>query len=368
MNPPERTCPPERVKTDDSLRTERINADRVLAETRVRLEETADGVIERARENADAVLDAAREKADSTLEAAVKPAPASHAIARERAIEDKALELERAAADGILSRQREEQTKLLAALLPLERQKTDRHLLTERARSDDAVAHRDDFMGMVGHDLRDLLGGIAGHARLLAKQASDSDEGRRTVAGMAHIDRYVARMNRLIGDLLDVVSIDAGKLAVHCQQGDVNLLITEAVEAFAHVAQEKGISLAAESSEPSLPANFDRERLLQVFANLVSNAIKFTERGGAVTVRGERTGNEIHISVEDTGAGISSESLEAVFERFWQVGKNPQRGLGLGLYISRYIVNAHGGRIWVESKRGAGSAFLFTIPSPVVQA
>jgi signal transduction histidine kinase len=363
MNPPERKSPPERANTDDSLRTERVNTDRVLAETRARREDTADEVVERAREDADAVLSAAREKADAALEAAVTLGPASHAIARDRAIEDKALEDERTTADATLAREREEQTKLLAALLPLERQKTDRHLLTERARSDDAVAHRDDFMGMVSHDLRDLLGGIAVHARLLAKQASNSDEGRRTVAGMARIDRYVARMNRLIGDLLDVVSIDAGKLAIHAQQGDINVLITEAVEAFGHIAQEKGIYLAAESIEPSLPANFDRERLLQVFANLVSNAIKFTERGGTVTVRGERAGDEIRISVEDTGAGISNESLEAVFERFWQVGKNPKKGLGLGLYISRYIVNAHGGRIWVVSKLGAGSAFSFTVPS-----
>ena len=153
-----------------------------------------------------------------------------HSVSAERAGEDEALKDERAAADESLRREREEQTRTLAALLPLEREKTDRSLLTERTRSDDAVAHRDDFMGMISHDLRDLLGGIANNAKLLSIQASESDEGRRTVAGMARIERYVARMSRLIGDLVDVVGIEAGKLAIHPQRSDAAELITEAVE------------------------------------------------------------------------------------------------------------------------------------------
>jgi signal transduction histidine kinase len=172
----------------------------------------------------------------------------------------------------------------------------------------------------------------------------------------------VARMNRLIGDLVDVVSIDAGKLAVRRESGDVTELITEAVDAFGNAARDKGISLESATSGASVPVVFDRERMLQVLANLITNAIKFTARGGVVTVRGEDAEEELRVSVLDTGTGIPADILEMVFERFWQVGKNDRRGLGLGLYISRSIVDAHGGRIWAESTLGIGSAFHFTIP------
>ncbi len=353
----------ERDNTDESLRTERKNTDRVLEESRTHIEETADAIVERAREQADAVLDTARDRADDKLGRTEAGAQVRDAVARERAGEDEALKDERAAADESLRRERKQQARTLAALLPLEREKTDRYLLTERARSDDAVAYRDDFMGIVSHDLRNLLGGIAANATLLSKHAPESDEGGKTAATTDRIQRYVARMNRLIGDLVDVVSIDAGKLAVDAQRSDATELITEAVEVFAHAAREKGISLEFETSDPSLPAVFDRDRMLQVLANLIANAIKFTAQGGVVKVRAERAGAELHVSVLDTGTGISEDMLEAVFERFWQVGKNDQRGLGLGLYISKCIVAAHGGRIWAESKLGVGSAFHFTIPT-----
>ena len=156
------------------------------------------------------MLDKAREKADDKLDAAKAGVAARAAVAIERAGEDEALKEDRAAADASLRRERDEQARPLTVLLPLEREKTDLYLLTERARSDDALAHRDDFLGIVSHDLRNLLGGIAGNAALLSKQASKSDEGRRTTATAQRIERYVARMNRLIGDLGDVVSIEAG--------------------------------------------------------------------------------------------------------------------------------------------------------------
>jgi signal transduction histidine kinase len=234
-------------------------------------------------------------------------------------------------------------------------------LLTERIRSDDALAHRDDFMGMVSHDLRNLLQSVFLSATVLTEEASASDEGRRTVAGMKRIQRYVARMNGLIGDLVDVVSIDAGKLAIRPRRGDAVALLTEAAGAFALAASEKGISLELETVEPTLMAEFDHDRMLQVLANLITNAIKFTPQGGRIVVRGERAGDALHVSVRDTGTGIPGDMLEAVFERFWQVGKNDRRGLGLGLYISKCIVDAHGGRIWIESKLGEGATFYFTM-------
>jgi signal transduction histidine kinase len=103
--------------------------------------------------------------------------------------------------------------------------------------------------------------------------------------------------------------------------------------------------------------------MLQVLANLITNSIKFTAQGGSIWVRAERAGDELRFSISDTGAGIPDHMLEAVFERFWQVDKNDRRGLGLGLYISRCIVEAHRGRIWAESRLGEGSRFWFTLPA-----
>ncbi|MDP2341818.1 MAG: HAMP domain-containing sensor histidine kinase [Deltaproteobacteria bacterium] len=348
-----KTQQPERKLTDESLRTERSNTDQAMAERSDTTE--TDELLERARAEADAALSTARELADQL------GVQLPGRVARGRAVEDEQLVDRRAAADESLRLERETLASL-AALLPLEREKTDRFLLTERRRSDDALANRDDFMGMVSHDLRNLLSGIVLEATLVTDTATNSEEGRHTVIGMKRIQRYVARMNRLIGDLVDVVAIDAGKLAIHRERRDAAVLITEAVDAFSRQASDKSIALQAKSAQPALPAAFDHERMLQVLANLIGNAIKFTPASGRIAVDALLKGEDLHLCVTDTGAGIPNDMLESVFERFWQVGKNDRRGLGLGLYISRCIVDAHGGKVWAESTIGVGSAFHVTLP------
>jgi len=206
------------------------------------------------------------------------------------------------------------------------------------------------------------LSGIVMNATDLTAVAKAHDGGERTVAGMQRIQRYAARMNRLIGDLVDIVSIDAGKLSMRPETADATALLVEVVEAFSAAAEEKGISLVSDLVERPLFAAFDHDRLMQVLANLITNAIKFTPRGGNISVRGERSTDELHLWVCDDGCGIERALLGAVFERFWQVGDNDRRGLGLGLYISKCIVDAHGGRIWAESGLGQGSEFHLTIP------
>ena len=362
MEPPSAKPRPERKRTDESLRAERKNTDDALEQARTRTQAAADAVVERARGQADAVLETARDKAGAKLTGTRSGPLAREALSEQRAGEDEALHDERAAADETLRRERAEDLRALAALLPLERQNTDRYLLTERARSDEAVSHRDDFLGIVSHDLRNLLAGIAASARLLAHNYGDSEAGKDAVSTVERIQRYAARMNGLIGDLIDVASIDAGKLAVRPSAVNAAELIAEAVDAFAHAAQAKGVSLQYERTEGALPATLDQNRVLQVLANLITNAVKFTDPGGAVTVRAAHTVDSLCVCVLDTGIGIPEHMLESVFERFWQAGKNDRRGVGLGLYISKCIVEAHGGRIWAESKVGAGSAFHFTIP------
>jgi signal transduction histidine kinase len=346
---------PDREQTDESLRTERQNVDKALRDRQSDAERDADVIVVRARQTADAVLVAARDEADQGRGHA-----ATATISATRVREDAAVQDEREAADTALEHERSESHAVMARLLPFEREKTDRYLLTERIRSDADVAHRDDFLGIVSHDLRNLLSGIALSADLLIDHASASEEGAQAIEAATRIQRYSARMNRLIGDLLDVASIDAGTLAVTRSAGDIAAVIEEAVDLFRALALAKNISLVSTDVRPQ-PASFDHDRMIQVLANLITNAVKFTAPGGTIALTNAHTADGIVIAVRDTGMGIPSDKLETVFERFWQVGKQDRRGVGLGLYISKCIVQAHGGRIWVESKLGEGSTFSFSV-------
>jgi len=359
---------PEREQTDESLRAERANTDRALAERQATVEEEADLIVQRARQEADAVLATARDKADGRATSGAAAAGARASVAGERALEDQTLRLERAVADEAVQLERAESAALLSTLLPLEREKTDRYLLTERVRSDDALSHRDDFLGIVSHDLRNLLGGIVLTATRLTKRAAGDSDKQDTVTDAARIQRYAARMNRLIGDLVDVASIDAGKLAVTPAQGDWALLLAESVEMFQGAALAKNISLAVEGDRSPLLAAFDHERLLQVLANLVGNAMKFTPDGGHISLRADRAGDQIAFEITDSGCGVPAGMLDSIFQRFWQVGTNDRRGLGLGLYISRCIIEAHGGKIWAESEPGRGCTVRFTVPAAAAAA
>jgi len=349
---------PERANTDDSLRAERLDIDGALKGDVAAAERSADDVIDQAREVADAVVGEARLKADRESPPA-HPA-ASDAVGEERAEADRVLRVERAAADGALEGERKVQADTLATLLVHERAATDAYLLTERDRADDAVAHRDDFLGMVAHDVRNLLDGVVLNLALLQSSAGEPEP--QVAAAATRIRRYVARMNRLIGDLVDVTSIDAGKLAIVPVEGDAAALVLEATDTFQSAAREKGVALSADIPETPLRVPFDHDRLLQVFANLITNAIKFTPSGGQIAIRAEAPRGLIRFSVSDTGEGIPARMLEAIFERFWQVGQNDRRGMGLGLYISKSIVDAHHGRIWAESELGQGTRVCFTLP------
>lgn len=322
-----------------------------------------DRVVSRARARADEVLTQAREKADDTLEAAGPGGrPGRKVVEKEREREDSVLQAERDAADALLQREREGQEQLLETLLVTERANTDRYLLTERGRSDDAIAHRDDFLGMVSHDLRNHLNVINLTAGVLSAQAPDNPEGRRQLDGMKRIQRHVAHMGRLVGDLVDVVSIEAGRLSIRPAPRDAARLLAEAVASMAASAAEKNIELSVEGRGQPLPGEFDSQRMLQVLTNLLSNAIKFTPPGGVVVVRGQSTADELRLSVRDSGPGVPAAMQQAVFERFWQVNHNDQRGLGLGLYISRSIVEGHGGTIRLDSTPGHGATFTCIIP------
>lgn len=353
---------PERAKTDKNLDIERRNADQALAEQKAAVEADADRVLALAREHADAVLHAARDNADDRLQAA-KPAPAVRAvIEQERKLEDIAVENERTAADEALQQEREQNERDLLALLPLERKSTDRSLSTERVHSDEAVAHRDDVLAMVSHDLRDLLGAIASSSALILRTAVPGDSGDPTRTGAQRIQRYVERMKRLIDDLTDVARIDSGQLSLRPTPGNLAPLISEAIIALRGAATSKELALDMPYCDEPIHSIFDADRVMQVLTNLVANAIKFTPPGGRIRVECSHTNDMARISVSDTGPGIAPDLLEAIFERFRQGEHSERRGLGLGLYISRKLIEAQHGKIWAENTPGCGTTVSFTLP------
>jgi signal transduction histidine kinase len=221
-----------------------------------------------------------------------------------------------------------------------------------------AIRDRDDVMGVVAHDLRNPLGIVLMNAAHLRRTVAEP-EGRRAAA----IERAVTRMNRLIQDLLDVTRMEAGGLSIRQTSVPTAQLVADAAEAQRPVASTASLALHVEVA-PDLPALWaDHDRLLQVFENLIGNAVKFTAPGGRITVGAGAGDGDVLFQVSDTGAGIAAEDIPHLFDRFWQAQKADRSGAGLGLPIVKGIVEAHGGRVWAESEPGRGSTFFFTIPT-----
>jgi signal transduction histidine kinase len=182
------------------------------------------------------------------------------------------------------------------------------------------------------------------------------------------IYRSAKRMKKLVGDLLDLSAIDAGKLSVKPAACDVAPIISNALRDAAPTAKAAGVELV-DIPLPSLPTAWvDPDRLGQVLVNLITNATKFTSRGGRVRVRCAAVDStELVIAVEDTGRGIAPGDLGRIFEHFWQAEDTVQLGSGLGLAICRSIVELSGGRIWAQSTVGVGTTVYFTVPTAAVR-
>jgi signal transduction histidine kinase len=353
--------PADRRETDRSLQEEREKTDEELDRRHAAIEKGSDAAVQQARGRSDQVLADAREQADDTSQREGSSAAERQELCLERAAEDATLRKERFTADEKQAEGRRGRIRALASILQLERGQTDERLLVERARGDAALVARDDFLGLVSHDLRTVLGNIALNAELLAREAAGDEAGQRTLARATKIQHSTKHMTRLLGDLVDVASIEAGRFGVVPDTSDAKALVRDTLDAFRPAASAKGISLPMAAAGVLL-AKYDQDRIIQVLANLLSNAIKFTGERGRISVHVESMGTEVRFSVADTGAGVEPEHLESIFERFWQVTRGDRRGLGLGLFISRCIVEAHGGRIWAESALGRGSTFYFTLP------
>jgi PAS domain S-box-containing protein len=223
----------------------------------------------------------------------------------------------------------------------------------------EASQARDDVLAVVAHDLRNPLNTIAVSAQALLRQQTIAGDAR-IQAPLRTIRGSVDRMNRLIQDLLNVSRMEAGRMAVETYPEPAEAILQEALEAALPLASQIQLRIDVPETLPWVRA--DRERLLQVFSNLLGNALKFTPPGGQVTLGARSEGMVVRFWVRDTGPGIPPEALEHLFDRFWQVRHGDRRGAGLGLSIAKGLVEAHGGRIWVESEPGRGSTFCFVVP------
>jgi PAS domain S-box-containing protein len=228
-----------------------------------------------------------------------------------------------------------------------------------RTRAERAMKLREEILAVVAHDLRDPVHAIAMAAANLLELPLPQDQQMKQLVVMR---RSAKRMDRLINDLLDVSRMDAGTFAI--RHGTVHLaaLIEETMDAFELQAAPRRVHLTTELAGDVPPVIGDRDRLAQVLANLVGNAIKFTPDGGSVRLRAAPLDNGVRVSVEDSGAGIPNDALPHVFDRFWQADRTSRSGAGLGLAIAKGIIDAHGGRIWAESSGGSGTTVHFTVP------
>lgn len=230
--------------------------------------------------------------------------------------------------------------------------------ISDRAR---AIAARESFVAAVSHDLKNPLNAIRMSAQSLAKALPEDVGGGRVQTHERLVLRAVDRMTRLVGDLLDAAAIDAGSMSVDLRDESVRNLVTEATELLRPLAAARKQALSVELRE-DFRVLCDHARVLQVLSNLLGNAIKFSHEDTDIVVRAERMLRVARFSVRDHGIGIDPGQLRHIFERYWHSRSTAGGGSGLGLFLAKGIIQAHGGQLWAESKVGAGSTFYFTLP------
>ena len=225
-----------------------------------------------------------------------------------------------------------------------------------------ATEGRDQVLGVVSHDLRNPLSAIAMCAKVLRDDKGQiAAEERESL--LTTVVQSADWMNRLIQDLLDVASIEAGRLSLERARQPASALVSQAARMFEVEASQRRVELEARAPAELPPMLVDASRIVQVLGNLLNNALKFTPDGGRIVVGAEARGASVVFFVSDSGPGIPFADQSRVFDRYWQSRRSAnKRGTGLGLSIAKGIVEAHAGRIWIESAPGEGATFFFSIP------
>lgn len=245
-----------------------------------------------------------------------------------------------------------------------ERKRTEAELIRKTvalARSRELERKKDEFLGVASHELKTPLTSVKAYIQLLERKIHEENCTPVAKQYVSKASSYIDKLNRLISDLLDATKIQAGKLQMNLSEFTVDEFVDEAVESIQHVSPRHKIIREGSSNAY---VEGDRQRLEQVMINLISNAIKYSPSAEKVIVSIDEMPDKIKIGVRDFGIGITPENQEKIFSRFYRVEKDSSQysGLGLGLYISREIIDRHNGELWVESEQGQGSVFYFTLP------
>jgi len=254
---------------------------------------------------------------------------------------------------------------LRGSILAADLQRQYEREVVARATAELANEQKEQLLAMVSHDLKNPVHSLMVGITLIQKTLSP-DALRKASNILDGMSRSLKGMNHLIGDLLSVSKLESGTMTLEIQEHSVAELLKDVMHLLQPIAVERGISLeVVRDPNTDRTIRVDRNRLLQVLSNLIGNALKFTPPQGQVRLTVEEGHRETQFIVSDTGSGIAKENLPYVFDRFWQARQTQRLGTGLGLSIAKGIVEAHGGRIWVESEFGKGSTFGFTIPNRI---
>lgn len=377
----------QRAHTDASLDAERAVADSDEHRSEVVARQELDDIIEQDRILADSRLLKRRDSADNILarNRSASPSTSRGRVANERRIADQERKLEREEMDAHVHDERQRSDLVVDAerrkqelhhtQLQGRRHDTDDRLSSERHDSDAAVIalghtkialalsegqreHYGEILGMVTHDLRSPLMVIASGAEAIATDPQHPSTQKVAQLMM----QAAARMERLTADLLDAVRIQSGTMRITKQPQRVGALLAEAFKTYEPLFSNRGLTFTVDVPTTDIVASFDYDRIVQVLSNLLVNAMKFTPHKGTVTLHVQQRAQQVEFSLSDSGAGISPSDLPHIFERFWQIDNHSRRGLGLGLYICKTIVEGHGGTIKAESEMGKGTTIRFALP------
>ena len=376
-----------RMQTDASLANERSKSDFSFSQAQNAAEVSADSLVKKNRLRTDSAQiderklhDAKKEEArssidDQDLESEREMADSS--LEQERRASDLMQKQERANADAAITKERR-RTKLAAeALFSLERSNTDADLLKEREHVDSEAEHvashlsvevnahtnTKTLMAVMSRDLKDPLNSILKLGETL--QAFFISE--KVVSPQIHrllgmIRRNSSSMERLVADMLDLESLNEGNLSLNLAEEDLAEVLSECSHIFGIVANAKNIEFTTSCDASPLMATFDRDRILQVFSNLIQYAFTHTPNNRSIAIRAVDKGSHIEVSIVDDGDGTPAKEQAGIFDKAAQVTNLRLQKSGLGLYVCKGIVEAHGGTILFESNPGKGSTFRFTLP------